>query len=112
MVKSMLVGLIHDKAIDLPSIAYDNGAATTLMSNDVDHLNLIVEIVHETWAYLLELVIGVFLLAKQIGWIWPLPLCLVFGKWLTQLLETNSLMCDYADSLASRSVFASGALRY
>lgn len=95
MVKSMLISLIHDKAIDMPSTAYDDGVATTLMSNDVDLLNQNVEVFHETWAYLLEVVIGVFLLAMQIGWIWPLPLLLVFGRSCIGVLEALSLMHNF-----------------
>ncbi|EHK26510.1 uncharacterized protein TRIVIDRAFT_188797 [Trichoderma virens Gv29-8] len=77
MVRSILVGLIHEKAMCLPSVTYDDGAATTLMSTDVDYLNINIEIVHEIWAYLVELIIGVTLLAMEVGWIWPLPLLLI-----------------------------------
>ena len=55
------MGFIHGKDLELPSIAYDNGEANMLMSNDIDHLRFMIDIVHETWAYLL-VVVGVFLL--------------------------------------------------
>lgn len=47
MTRSALVGLIHDKTMKSPSIAYDNGEATTLMSTDADSLDRIAEMVHE-----------------------------------------------------------------
>ncbi|KAI1772542.1 putative ABC transporter [Hypoxylon cercidicola] len=94
MLRSMLVALIHDKALELPSIAYDNGEANALMSNDVDHLRTMIDIVHETWAYLLEVVVGIFLLAKQVGWIWPLPLVLVFVFSRLGIYVTRNLLMD------------------
>lgn len=76
--KSALVGLIHAKTMESPSIAYDNGEATTLMSADADSLEGTAEMVHETWAQVVEVLIGIRLLAMQVGWIWPLPLFLIY----------------------------------
>ncbi|KAM0312609.1 hypothetical protein ACHAO8_006140 [Botrytis cinerea] len=76
--RGALVGLIHEKTMESPSIAYDNGEATTLMSTDADSLDGIAEMVHETWAQVIEVFIGVGLLAIQVGWIWPLPLFLIY----------------------------------
>ncbi|TRX87841.1 hypothetical protein FHL15_011259 [Xylaria flabelliformis] len=94
MLRSMLIGLIHDKALDLPSITFDNGEANALMSNDVDHLKTMIDIFHETWAYLVEVIVGIYLLATQIGWIWPLPLTVLFvfsrlGVYVTRNLVTD-----------------------
>lgn len=80
MIKSALVGLIHDKTIKSSSIAYDNGESITLMSTDADSLDDIAEMFHETWAQVVEVVIGVCLLAREVGWIWPLPLFLIYRK--------------------------------
>lgn len=78
MTNSALVGLIHDKTMKSPSIAYNNGEATTLMSTDADSLDGITEMFHETWAQVVEVVIGTGLLASQVGWIWPLPLFFIY----------------------------------
>lgn len=78
MTRSALIGLIHDHTMKLPSVAYDDSAATTLMSTDADSLEGIAEMVHETWAQIVEVLIGIWLLAGQVGWIWPLPLCLIY----------------------------------
>ncbi|GIC92891.1 uncharacterized protein Aud_009366 [Aspergillus udagawae] len=48
-----------------PSIAYDDGEATTLMSTDADSLDGIAEMVHETWAQVIEVLIGIGLLASE-----------------------------------------------
>jgi hypothetical protein len=63
-----------------PSVAYDGGEATTLMSTDADSLGSVAEMIHETWAQIIEVVIGIRLLASQVGWIWPLPLFLIYRK--------------------------------
>ncbi|KAB5582239.1 putative ABC transporter [Coniochaeta sp. 2T2.1] len=78
VIKSALTGLIHDKTMHSPSIAYDDGEATTLMSTDADGLEGVAGIFHETWAQCLEVVIGIVLLAREVGWIWPLPLVLIY----------------------------------
>ncbi|KAK7996449.1 hypothetical protein PG989_004489 [Apiospora arundinis] len=78
MTRSALVGLIHDHTMKLASVAYDNGAATTLMSTDADSLDGIGEMVHEIWAQIVEVLIGMWLLFGQVGWIWPLPLVLIY----------------------------------
>ncbi|KAI1293173.1 putative ABC transporter [Xylaria venustula] len=78
MTRSALVGLIHDKTMKSPSIAYDNGQAITLMNTDAESLEGLGEMVHETWAQIIEVLVGVVLLANGVGWIWPLPLCLIY----------------------------------
>ncbi|CZR52737.1 related to multidrug resistance protein [Phialocephala subalpina] len=78
LTRSALVGLIHDKTMNSPSISYDNGESTTLMSTDADSLDGMAEMFHETWAQVFEVVIGIVLLASEVGWIWPLLLFLIF----------------------------------
>ncbi|KAG4028778.1 hypothetical protein MFRU_019g00660 [Monilinia fructicola] len=78
MTRSSLVGLIHDKILKLPNLAYENGEATSLMSNDAESLDGIAEMVHETWAQVIEVLIGIRLLATQVGWISPLPILLIY----------------------------------
>ncbi|PQE09784.1 ABC transporter protein [Rutstroemia sp. NJR-2017a BBW] len=67
--RSALVALIHNKAMESPSIAYDDGEATTLMSTDADSLDGIAGMVHETWAQVIEVLIGIRLLAIEVGFV-------------------------------------------
>ncbi|KAI0814233.1 putative ABC transporter [Xylaria sp. FL0064] len=76
--KSGLIALIHDKSMRSPSIAYDNGQAITLMNTDAESLDGLAEMAHETWAQVVEVLIGIILLANDVGWIWPLPLSLIY----------------------------------
>ncbi len=91
MTRTALIGLIYNKTLELPSVAYDTGEATTLMSTDADGLEGIAEMVHEIWAQVLEVLIGIGLLANQIGWIWPLPLFLIYCQYIYVL--TSSIKC-------------------
>ena len=59
MTRSAFVGLIHDKTLKSPSITYNNGEATTLMGTDADSLDGIAEMIHETWAQIVEVLIGI-----------------------------------------------------
>ncbi|KAM3507972.1 hypothetical protein MY10362_001475 [Beauveria mimosiformis] len=79
MTRSALTGLIHDKTMKSPSIAYEDGEATTLMSTDANALDGIAEMIHEIWAQVIEVAAGIMLLSNQVGWIWPLPLFLICG---------------------------------
>ncbi|KAJ8063872.1 hypothetical protein OCU04_007726 [Sclerotinia nivalis] len=94
MTRSALVGLIHEKTMKSPSISYDNGDATSLMSNDAESLDAIAEMIHETWAQVIEVLIGISLLATQVGWIWPLPLFLIYSKYFTSVLWIYTQFCS------------------
>lgn len=83
MTRSALVGLIHHKAMESPSIAYDDSEAVTLMSTDAGSLDGIAGMIHETWAQVIEVLIGIILLAREVGWVWPLPLVLIYCKYVT-----------------------------
>jgi hypothetical protein len=48
------------------------------MSNDVSNLETVGEMVHEFWAQILEVIVGMAMLASQIGWLFPVPLVIIF----------------------------------
>jgi len=111
MTRSALVGLIHDHTMKLASVSYDNGAATTLMSTDADSLEGIAEMVHEIWAQIVEVLIGIWLLAGQVGWIWPLPLFLIYCKYLIpQLPMLAGTKTSYLRSMLSHESICCKAL--
>lgn len=78
MTSSALVGLIHEKVLESPSSSYNDSEAYTIMSTDTKSLEGVAEMIHEIWAQAVEVVIGVILLAREIGSIWPLPLLLIY----------------------------------
>ena len=79
LTQSALIGLIHDKTVSSPSAAYDNGEAVTLMSTDAGDLDGAASMFHETWAYFIDVLVGVSLLIFEVGWVWLWPMFLLVG---------------------------------
>jgi len=50
------------------------------MSTDAGSLENIGETIHEIWAQIVGLSIGIVQLATEVGWIWPLPLFFILRK--------------------------------
>ena len=82
MVRGAAISLIHDQALQIRDGLYDESAAITLMSTDVDRIYLCLTQLNELWAGLIEVMIGIVLLALQLGWVCVVPLAIVLGKWL------------------------------
>jgi ATP-binding cassette subfamily C (CFTR/MRP) protein 1 len=80
MIRGALVGLIHNRSLTLKDGVYDESMAITLMSTDVDYITMNGSIVHEIWAQVIEVTIGVWLLAKLLGWACIVPLVVVARK--------------------------------
>ena len=106
LTRSALVGLIHDKTIKSPSIANDNGEATTLMSTDADSLDGIAEMVHEVWAQVVEVIIGIVLLSSEVGWIWPLPLFLIYSTFVFTVsgLALICVVCSHVSRFVAKQL--------
>ncbi|KAH8899329.1 hypothetical protein GQ53DRAFT_709991 [Thozetella sp. PMI_491] len=88
MIRGALTGLIHGGSLATQSKAYDDGRVLTLVTTD-------------TWTMLIELVIGILLLARQVGWLWPLPLAVIFlssqtSRYVAQNLKGRSLRWNAA----------------
>lgn len=64
----------------LPSTMNEDGEAITLMNTDAEGLEGIAELFHETWAQVLEVVVGMTLLAREVGTLWLLLVFLIFRK--------------------------------
>lgn len=104
MTRSALIGLIHDKIMNSPSGTSDNGEATTLMRTDAESLDGIAGMIHETWSQVIEVLIGIKLLAGQVGWIWPLPLFLIYRKCIPQRfnLMLMCVVCSYTSRFVAK----------
>ncbi|KXJ96142.1 ABC transporter type 1, transmembrane domain-containing protein [Microdochium bolleyi] len=73
-----LAALIEDKMMHSWAESSLEGVVLSLISNDIDALDSISELVHETWAQALEVFLGFFLLWREVGWLWPVPLVMIF----------------------------------
>lgn len=78
MTRGTMVSLIHSRALENRNSEVDDGKVATLVSNDVSNMEDSARMFHETWAQFVEVVVGTFLLSRQVGWLWPLPLGLIF----------------------------------
>ncbi|PYH88863.1 putative ATP-binding cassette transporter [Aspergillus ellipticus CBS 707.79] len=79
MVRGSLVGLIHHQSLNAPSTGSEDSQALTLLSSDIESIQSVGQIFHETWAQMLEVIVGTALLAAQIRWFAFLPLIIIFG---------------------------------
>lgn len=75
-----MVGLIHSRALEVRNSEAQDGRVATLVSNDVSNMEDSARMFHETWAQFVEVVVGTYLLSRQVGWLWPLPLVLIVCK--------------------------------
>ncbi|KAH0490116.1 hypothetical protein TgHK011_001599 [Trichoderma gracile] len=78
MIRGAVVGLIHRKSLNHISSNYDDGKAVTLMSTDAENVGQSARFFHETWAQIIEVLIGTAMLAKEVGWIFPVPIVIIF----------------------------------
>lgn len=77
MIRAGLVALIHNKTMNSYAETTSEGRVLTLASTDVDCLDGIGEMFHETWGQVLDVVIGIFLLSREVGWLSPVPLVII-----------------------------------
>jgi len=80
MFRGATVLLIHQHTLEIQDGAYDSSAAITLMSTDTDNVIKAIERVNEVWARAIEVAVGIYLLARQLGWPCVVPLIAVLGK--------------------------------
>lgn len=82
MIRGAVVGLINNKSLSQQSNAHDDGRAVTLMSTDAESVEQAASMFHETWAQVVEVALGMAMLARQVGWAFPVPLIIIFCELL------------------------------
>lgn len=73
-----MVILLHNHILIARNDQSEGGRVVTLISNDIANVEKSAETFHETWAQFVEVIIGTVLLAREVGWLWPVPLVMVF----------------------------------
>ncbi|KND86292.1 ABC transporter C family member 8 [Tolypocladium ophioglossoides CBS 100239] len=66
-VRGGLVALIFAKVVDLEAATAKDSAAVTLMSTDIDGIASGLQKIHDLWASVIELSLGMYLLQRQVG---------------------------------------------
>ncbi|KAL3417152.1 ABC multidrug transporter [Phlyctema vagabunda] len=77
MFRGSMVHMIYSKTLRLRADEYDESAAITLMSTDVDRIAGSLELMNEVWARLVEIGIDIWLLQLQLGWVCVAPIIIV-----------------------------------
>ena len=80
MVRGAVVGLINNKSLSHQCSGYDDGRAVTLMSTDAQIVSQSVSTSLETCAQIVEVMLGMAMLAREIGWVSPVPLLIIICK--------------------------------
>ncbi|KAF4624451.1 hypothetical protein G7Y89_g13720 [Cudoniella acicularis] len=75
--RGAVVSLIYAKTLELPGGVYDESAALTLMSTDINRLAVSLDSLNEIWARIVEMSIGIWLLERQLGWVCVAPIVIV-----------------------------------
>lgn len=73
MIRGALLGLVHEHSLLARHKPYSKGTTVAIASTDVSALEGAPRMLHEAWALSVEVVIGSIFLAKQVGWLWPVP---------------------------------------
>ncbi|KAI1441069.1 ABC transporter [Annulohypoxylon stygium] len=77
MVRVALVALIHDKTMNSYVENISEGKVLTLANTDVDSIDTIGEMLHETWGQVLEVIIGIIMLTWEVGWFSLVPIFII-----------------------------------
>lgn len=72
------MGLIFDSTLTMQEGACKDSAAVTLMSTDIQSIITNLSNLNEVWASSIEVVIGIYLLARQMSYLAVIPL-VVYG---------------------------------
>ncbi len=78
-IRGALTTLILTKTLQARADTDQNGQAVTLINTDVDSLGRMPEMLHETWAQIVEVILGIIILMTVVNWLWPIPILMIFG---------------------------------
>ncbi|KAK3500859.1 hypothetical protein B0T13DRAFT_527250 [Neurospora crassa] len=94
LIRGALLGLVHEHSLLARHEPYSKAKTVAIASTDVSALEGAPRMLHESWALLVEVVIGSVLLAKQVGWLWPVPhviiiVCSRVSKYVARNLKSS-----------------------
>ncbi|KAI1479174.1 putative ABC multidrug transporter [Daldinia eschscholtzii] len=77
MMRSILVTEIFIKATKARIGSGDDGAAVTLMSTDIERINMGFKPLHDIWASVIQVIISCWMLYNQLGFVFMAPIAVV-----------------------------------
>ncbi|KAI9150479.1 ABC multidrug transporter B [Paramyrothecium foliicola] len=78
MARGQLVTALYDKATSMSITSVDPTASLTLMSADIERIDMGWRTAHEIWANLIEIAVAIYLLGRQLGLACLIPLGTAF----------------------------------
>jgi ATP-binding cassette subfamily C (CFTR/MRP) protein 1 len=99
MSRIAIVGLVHNRCLNIQDGVFDDAAAVTLISDDVEQTMFSSDLFHELWSQSLELCIGMYLLSKELGWVCIVPILVVARTLLLPILLSVCRLSDSSQSL-------------
>ena len=78
--RGAVASLIFSKTLKQHANVQDKDASLTHMSSDIDQLAFSLDALCQVWAQVIELVIGLYLLSKSLGWVCVAPIVIVVSK--------------------------------
>lgn len=94
--RSVLISAIYDKALGARDQETDLGSATVLMNVDLEKVLEGMKYVHEIWAVPIGLIACLYILFRNLGWAFVVPLIV--------LVLAAALTWDIGDNMRSRNL--------
>ena len=94
MFRGAMVSLIYTRTLKLQAGIYDESAALTLMSADLNRITNTMIVIVQVWAQVVEVALGIWLLERQLGWVCVAPIVVVMSKASTKLYSSRLLNND------------------
>lgn len=89
MVRGQLISVLYNKATAISITAADPTSALTLMSADIERIDMGWRTAHDIWANLVEIGVAVYLLQRQLGVACLIPVGTAIGKSIFELVTTG-----------------------
>jgi ATP-binding cassette subfamily C (CFTR/MRP) protein 1 len=96
MMRGQLISMLYDKATDISITTADPTAALTLMSADIERIDVGWRTAHEIWANLLEIGIAVYLLERQLGVACLIPVATAIVSIVASIVAVSFVMARQA----------------
>ncbi|KAF9765371.1 hypothetical protein IL306_002342 [Fusarium sp. DS 682] len=99
MCRGQLISMLYDKATDISLTAANPTAALTLMSADIERIDTGWRTAHDVWANLMEIVIVVYLLGRQLGIACLIPVGAAIFSIIGSVIAVSFVMARQAEWL-------------
>lgn len=89
MVRGSLVSSIYYKTTEISITALDNSAAVTLMSTDVERIEMGLRDTHELWANIVQVGLATWLLQRELGLACLVPIVIAVCEYFPRRYLTS-----------------------